>query len=57
MGRKVHDLIVPLILMQFVHLPLKDKLNKVTIPMIILVAMPHLSPKLSIYFYVGMVHS
>lgn len=57
MGRKVHDLIIPLILMRLINLPLKEKLNKVTIPMAILVAMLHLSPKLSIYFYVGMIHS
>jgi hypothetical protein len=58
MGRAVHVLIVQLVLSPLISLPPKAKLNKVTIPMIVVTVIPHLSLGwLLAHSLVGIVHS
>jgi hypothetical protein len=58
MGRVVHVLVIQLILPLLISLPPKAKLNKATIPMAIVIVIPHLSLEwLLAHFLVGMYHS
>jgi hypothetical protein len=58
MGRAVHVLVVQLVLSPLISLPSKAKLSKVTIPMAVLIVIPHLSLRwLLAHSLVGMVHS
>jgi hypothetical protein len=58
MGRVVHVLVVQLVLSPLISLPPKAKLSKVTIPMAIVIVIPHLSLGwLLAHSLVGMVHS
>jgi hypothetical protein len=58
MGRVSHVLIVQLVLSPLISLPPKAKLGKVTIPMAIVIVIPHLSIRwLLVHSLMGMVHS
>jgi hypothetical protein len=58
MGRAVHVPVVQLVLSPLISLPSKAKLSKVTIPMAVLIVIPHLSLGwLLAHSLVGMVHS
>jgi hypothetical protein len=58
MGLAVHVSIVQLILMLLISLPPKAKLSKITIPMAIVIVIPHLSLRwLLAHSLLGMVHS
>jgi hypothetical protein len=58
MGQAVHVPVVQLILSPLISLPLEAKLNKVTIPMAVVIVIPHLSLGwLLAHSLVGMIHS
>jgi hypothetical protein len=57
MGWAIHVLVVQLVLLPFISLPPKAKHSKVTIPMVVVTVIPHLSLGwLLAHSLVGMVH-